>query len=122
MQQCYQCMVEVKQAIAEVDLWDEFPTYEPQMGLNNRYDFMYWLCCLCCSLYCQKITLHVVGKEEVGKTREMHWLRIDRYYTSDMTKEKAHEEACWNKTNVFRYGKPIIKSEGYFPTNDVSTL
>ena len=25
----------------------------------------------------------VVGKEEVRKSRDMHWLRIDRYYSSD---------------------------------------
>jgi MoCo/4Fe-4S cofactor protein with predicted Tat translocation signal len=32
----------------------------------------------------------VVGKEEVRRGRDMHWLRIDRYYTSDMTEEVAH--------------------------------
>lgn len=31
----------------------------------------------------------VVGKEEVRRGRDMHWLRIDRYYTSDMTEEVA---------------------------------
>ena len=33
----------------------------------------------------------VVGKEEVRKSRDMHWLRIDRYYSSDMTKELGKE-------------------------------
>jgi MoCo/4Fe-4S cofactor protein with predicted Tat translocation signal len=34
----------------------------------------------------------VVGKEEVRRGRDMHWLRIDRYYSSEMTDEKAEEE------------------------------
>jgi molybdopterin-containing oxidoreductase family iron-sulfur binding subunit len=34
----------------------------------------------------------VVGKEEIRRGRDMHWLRIDRYYSSDMTEEKAEEE------------------------------
>jgi Fe-S-cluster-containing dehydrogenase component len=34
----------------------------------------------------------VVGKEEVRRGRDMHWLRIDRYYSSVMTDEKAEEE------------------------------
>ena len=34
----------------------------------------------------------VVGKEEVRKNRDMHWLRIDRYYSSDMTKDLAEEK------------------------------
>ena len=29
----------------------------------------------------------VVGKEEIRRSRDMHWLRIDRYYSSDETFE-----------------------------------
>mgnify|MGYP000625066015 CR=1 FL=1 len=31
----------------------------------------------------------VVGKDEIRRTRSMFWLRIDRYFSSDMTKEKG---------------------------------
>ncbi|AKT42132.1 Fe-S-cluster-containing hydrogenase [Chondromyces crocatus] len=38
--------------------------------------------CSSCMVACQaENNLHVVGKEEVRKSRDMHWLRIDTYYS-----------------------------------------
>ena len=80
-----------KQAITEVDLYDDFPRMGHKWGLT--IDMTSCIGCAACVVACTvENNVHVVGKEEVGKTREMHWLRIDRYYTSDMNFDKAKEE------------------------------
>ena len=71
----------------EVDIWDQF---DRSVGhhFNLSVDLNACTGCGACIVACHaENNVPVVGKREIRKSRDMHWLRIDRYYSSEDTFE-----------------------------------
>jgi len=94
---------EGKKNAAELSMWKghSYPNHSWGMVIDLNSCTGCGACVVACNV---ENNVPVVGRNEVVRRREMHWLRIDRYYSSDAPKDdlKGLEEASSNPEVVFQ--------------------
>lgn len=97
-----------KLPINQISLWQETEKNEGH-HFNLSIDLNTCIGCGACVISCNiENNIPVVGKEEIRKSRDMHWLRIDRYYSSleniDSLKEKGlSQENMFTEPKMYNY-------------------
>ena len=100
----------VKKDIKEFDLWDSHPVENVGHRWGMSIDLSSCIGCGSCIVACHtENNVPVVGKDEIRRGRDMHWLRLDRYFSSE--EDEVRAKALANYTKEFDYHKLEIPED-----------
>jgi MoCo/4Fe-4S cofactor protein with predicted Tat translocation signal len=75
----------------DLTLYPDYPYKSEAYAWGMTIDLNKCVGCNNCIIACQsENNIAVVGKEQVGIGRHMHWIRVDAYYEGDRENPKAH--------------------------------
>lgn len=90
--------------VGEFDLWNAHPVENVGHRWGVTVDLSSCIGCGSCITACHtENNVPVVGKDEVLRHRDMHWMRIDRYFSSDFpTVEETSEKKNLGTISAYR--------------------
>lgn len=102
-----------KKPVSEVDLWAAHPRPGHKWGMSIDMNLCFG--CGACVVACtSENNVAVVGKLEISRVRDMQWLRIDRYYSSDMNLAKGKAENLGSKQTYIEMENPSANPQVTF--------
>ncbi|WP_185868544.1 4Fe-4S dicluster domain-containing protein [Blattabacterium cuenoti] len=79
--------------LKKLSIWGEKKEKKTGHHFNLSIDLNACIGCGSCIISCHsENNVPIVGKEEITKSRDMHWVRVDRYYSVNHNKKKNLKE------------------------------
>lgn len=100
----------VHKKTSEFDLWDKHPVENVGHRWGMSIDLSSCIGCGSCIVACHtENNVPVVGKDEIRRGRDMHWLRLDRYFSS--AEDEVRAKSLAENKKEYSYEKLEIAEE-----------